>query len=144
MRKTIEYKDFPVFNYWNFNKKEFEPRSLNNLSIKFNDYVYDREYEFINCLEEELVDKIIEVIINAVKYSMFGNSSYEAHYHDDSHGGGLGSIQQQFVCWALDINESQYNRGLGYSDNLYTSYVLRDWVYKSDLYMDILKDRDMK
>lgn len=142
----VDFKDFPVFQHWDFNTKEFKPRALNNLSVRFNEYLERRIKEIITehvvfLTERHLINYLVKKIVNAAKYSLFGNASFEAE-GPGSYGGGNDSIQEQFVCWVLDVPAEDYRnkKVFAYSDDLYESKVLYNWVKDSEL-LEYIKEK---
>lgn len=135
--EVYDLKDFPVFQDWNFNKKQFEPRALNKLSVRLNNYL-DSAIKDIKKSEGLTEDNIVEylaiAVVDATKYGVFYNASYEAS-GPNSHCGGDDSIQEQFVCWALDISVEEYrkNHGIALQDELYTGKNLIKWIKNSEL-----------
>lgn len=131
--------DFPVFNYWNFNKKQFVPRPLNRMS---SDFVYSLAIATLNIPEERLKEYLANEIVYATKYAYFGNASYEAE-GPNSCGGGDNSIQEQFVCWATGITVKQYRNREWQYNNLIGQPLL-NWVEGSKLYKKLHKNRPQK
>lgn len=139
-----DFKDFTVFQYWNPNKKAFEPRALNNLSIRFNDSLTYAKKEFKKLTfnsEEEQLTWVIKEFVDSAKYAYYGNASYEAS-GPNSCCGGDDSIQEQFTCWALNIPVETYRKNsiLAYSEEIYKSPVVREWVINSEYYKYLLRD----
>ena len=141
--KAYDFNDFPVFQDWNFNRKQFEPRALNKLSTRFNSYLDDtikniKKVELLT--EDDLVEYLAKEVVEATRYGMFYNASYEAS-GPNSYCGGDDSIQEQFVCWALDIPVAEYrkNHSISLSDDLYKGKNLIEWVETSELYKYLFK-----
>lgn len=136
--KIYKMNDFPVFKYWNHNTKEFEARALNKLSTRF---IFSLAYD-IEKLREGSIEELHRDFIDAVKYAYFFNASYETS-GPNSFCGGDDSIQEQFVCWALNIAPAVYRekRSLAFSEELFTSSVVREWLEKSELYKLFLKEQ---
>lgn len=138
-----KFTDFPVFNYWDVNRKEFKPRALNNLSIKFNWHlgeVVDKEVKkLVEPTEETILNYLAAQIVYATRYTLFGNASFEAG-GPNSYCGGNDSIQEQFVCWALNMTPEEYRSGgrsKSYGTELFEAPVLLEWVKNSELYREV-------
>lgn len=109
-----EMNDFPVFKYWDFNKKEFIDRPLNQLSCKFIESLSSTLFNDIvsSFTDEDLERFVILAVIQSAFIAYFGNSSYEAE-GEKSFGGGVDSIQEQFTVWAMsDDNQESYLKNL--------------------------------
>src|SRR5690554_3429639 len=91
-----EMNDFPVFKYWDFNKKEFIDRPLNQLSYKFSESLSSTLFNNIisSFTDENLERLVIMAVIQSAFIAYFGNSNYEAE-GEKSFGGGVDSIQEQ-------------------------------------------------
>lgn len=142
--QVYDLKDFPVFQYWDFNRKEFEPRALNKLSGRFNDsleYTIKNIKKVQDLTPENVVEYVAKEVVDATKYSVFYNSSYEAS-GPNSCCGGDDSIQEQFVCWALDVPVEEYRKdsGLALSPELYKGKTLLEWTETSEL-LRLIKKR---
>ena len=145
--KIYSLTDFPIFQYWDSNNKEFVPRALNKLSTKFLRYLAIDLSE----LKELTVETISRTFLDATRYAYFGNASYEAighpEFNDYACCGGHGSIQEQFVCWALnrpveDYRERKIN---GYSDELSKdSPVIVEFIKNSELLKLVSKKKNTK
>lgn len=110
-----EMNDFPVFKYWDFNKKEFIDRPLNQLSCKFIESLSSTLFNyniFSSFTDENLEKRVILAVIQSAFIAYFGNSSYEAE-GEKSYGGGVDSIQEQFTVWVMsDDNQESYLKNL--------------------------------
>lgn len=140
--RTVNFKDFPKFNNWNFNSKEFELRALNNLSIRFNSHL-DDTLDFIKKypkeVPEDLVAYLSTKIVEAARYSLFGNRIFEAE-GPNSYGGGDDSIQEQFICWAMEITPEDYRKDRGkyaYNPTLCSGPGLIKWLETSKLLQEV-------
>ena len=126
-------EDFPTFFYWDFNRKEFEPRSLNKMSTRFLHYL---TYELLdyNGEESKLDEYIATKFIAAVRYAYFYNRSYEAE-GPNSYSGGHDSIQEQFICWAYGISKEEHrsNKGRYFDEPLQKTEVVKDFIKNSKL-----------
>lgn len=110
-----EMNDFPVFKYWDFNKKEFIDRPLNQLSYKFIESLSSTLFNyniFSSFTDENLERRVILAVIQSAFIAYFGNNSYEAE-GENSYGGGVDSIQEQFTVWVMsDDNQESYLKNL--------------------------------
>lgn len=114
--EVYKMADFPVFQYYDHNKKEFEPRALNKMSTRFIDYIAselkDLKSKKVKMIPNEAWAKAMTLVISASFYAYFYNASYEAiGQNDNAHCGGDNSIQEQFVCWATGISVEDYRSG---------------------------------
>lgn len=155
LQETIyNLDDFPTFQYCNFNSRKFEPRKLNQLSTNFNWILADRLLRLVEDedpsstweigyeTEEELFNWLVFQFLFAINYAYYFNASYEAMgcLEGNTCCGGDGSIQESFICWALDIPVERYRDKktrpyLSYSTmEDYDLTPLKDWLKQSKLW----------
>lgn len=157
-----EMNDFPVFKYWDFNKKEFIDTPLNKLSYKFIESLSSTLFNNNVSLftDEDLERFVILAVIQSAFIAYFGNASYEAE-GEKSHCGGVDSIQEQFTVWVMsDDNQESYLKNLkdyrdkkiylGISPSQVDTYLkenrldgIRKWTKTSELFELFKQFRDL-
>lgn len=140
--KVYNMDDFPVFQLWDRDEKKFYPRALNRMSTMFLWSLVDNLISLKRdpVEDNELFEVMLEDFLRSVNYAYFSNATYEAlGYSDNVYGGGDGSIEEQFTCWALNIPIEKY-RGKNrpyvgvFNMNSLDLSVLENWLESSKYY----------
>lgn len=133
-KKIQDLDDFPIFKYWDVNQKQFEHRSLNRMSSRFITSLVFGIKNIKRLKPKDVEYSLQSLFVGSVINAYFYNRSYEAE-GPRSYGGGDDSIQEQFICWALNkpVKEHRANKHSYFNYDLIDSPVITEFIKNSEL-----------